>query len=687
MQKVSHIEHQNLIGGYYTEKYIAKILVKHSLRQWFSDCLYIQEKIPSNDSLTYEDNLFLKISQKQRIKLKQKLRNTKILDPAVGAGVFLIESAKYLEKIYQVIYENPSDQENLRLSIVENHLFGWDIKEIAIETTKNELAKWIMGKKPVYYESYNDLELNMEKTKIKFPKDLNNLSDKSLISKIKGNFIVKNALNLTKNKSEDEKRDYYSIIIGNPPYGNIISHDEQVRLKDFYKCRKTEISELFVELGLDYLLKNDIGGILSFILPKTITYYQKWSKCRELLISNNVLEIYDLGIAFPNVNLEQIAIILRKNKPNQKKIEETQSIAVGSFFPQKKFPKTSYKILGIIPYNLILKHKTLIFIPLTEKELKLVNYINENCIFLPDIADNSNKKMFSSSLKRSIYFKNEVKARFTKGSQLFLNKVPDIKAFLIKRLYRIKLQREKNFNTYLYPKILFKVLRGSRLACFADFKGDILSTEKVVNFFPNEHYQKYLFGLQVLLNSRPASFYLQAIQFNQTTETSRVLDAFYAAKIPIPKCNDKILEFLNKIGKLLILCNYQDDQKLTSLLTEIAEVYSESLYFSNLYTKLFKNSSIFDILDIQSNPYLNKIFELTQNDDFTKKFDKILDIITQDPPLSDKRTPNPQFIQNIWGESIKKELNENINHIFDYYKLRDFKNTWIHRSLNLFLGK
>ena len=141
------------------------------------------------------------------------------------------------------------------------------------------------------------------------------------------------------------------------------------------------------------------------------------------------------------------------------------------------------------------------------------------------------------------------------------------------------------------------------------------------------------------------------------------------------------------MGKLLILSNYQDDQKLINRLTEFAEVYSESLYFSKLLTRLLKNSLIFDIEDIQSNHYLNKIFELAQIDDFSEKYDKILSNITHDPPLSDNRVPNPQFIQNIWNETIKKELNENINHVFDYYKLRDFENTWIHRSLNLFLGK
>ena len=687
MQKVSHNEGQNLIGGYYTEKYITKILVKHSLLQWFSDCLFIQDKIPVNDSLTYKDNLFLKISQEQRIKLKQKLKITKILDPAVGAGVFLIESAKYLEKIYQIIQGKSIDQETLRLSIVQNHLFGWDIKKIAIETTKTELAKWIMGKKPAYYESYNDLESNLTKTKIKLPKDFNNHPNNELILKIGGNFEVKNALNLKTDKKKNKKQDSYSIIIGNPPYGNILSHDEQNVIKDFYECRKSEIAELFVELGLNILSKNNFGGILSFILPKTITYYQKWSKCRDLLINNEILEIYDLGFAFPNVNLEQIAIILKKDISNQIIIKKTQNIVVGSFFPQKKFPKTSYKILGKIPYHLIIKHKTLIFIPLTEKELKLVNYINGNCISLPDIIDNSNDKSFSASLKRSVYFRNEEKAHFIKGSQLFLNKVPDISAFLIKRLYRIQLQKGKNFKTYLHPKILFKVLRGSRLACFADYKGDILSTEKVINFFPNKLYQKYIFGLQVLLNSRPASFYLQAILFNQTTETSRVLDPFYAAKIPIPKCNNNELDFLNKLGKLLILSNYQDDQKLTSLITEFAEIYSESLYFSKIYSQLLKNSVIFDIVDIQSNPYLNKIFDLAQIVDFSEQFDKILKRITHDPPLSDRRVPNPQFIQKIWNESIKKELNENINLVFDYYKLRDFENIWIHRSLNVFLGK
>ncbi len=72
MQKVSHNESQNLIVGYYTEKFIATILVKHSLLQLFSDCVVNKDNITSNDSLTYDDKLFLKISQEQRIKLRYK---------------------------------------------------------------------------------------------------------------------------------------------------------------------------------------------------------------------------------------------------------------------------------------------------------------------------------------------------------------------------------------------------------------------------------------------------------------------------------------------------------------------------------------------------------------------------------------------------------------------------------------
>ncbi|MHA1899883.1 MAG: Eco57I restriction-modification methylase domain-containing protein [Promethearchaeota archaeon] len=668
------MERQNLLGAYYTEKYIAKIIVHHTLQYWFFG------------NLLQDENL-LNLSRDQRNKIKIKLEKTKILDPAVGSGVFLIESAKYLEKIYRIILPKKIDQKERRLSIVQNHLFGWDIKNLAVETTKNELSKWILGKKPSYYKSYFDLDENLSKKQIKTQKNKNNLPNTEFISKISNNFSVKNALEHELDTKSYERAVSFSIIIGNPPFGNILTEDQRTQIENSYECRKTEIAELFVELGLKILSKNKNEGILSFILPKTVTYYQKWMKCRNLIINNHILEIDDLGIAFPNVNLEQITIFLRTTPNINQNLNFKQNISIGSFFSYKILPKNNFKIQGKIPYNLIRKYKTLIFIPLTEKELKLIDCINKNCKFLPEIADDRENRPFSSSLRRSIYFNNEKKEHFRNGSQLFINKVPDISAFLIKRLYKINIEGEKKAKKLLHPKILLKVYRGSRLACVVDFKGKIISTEKIINFFPNPFYQKYLFGLQTLLNSRIPSFFLQAILFNQTTETSRVLDPFYAAKIPVPDCSTEEFDLLDKMGKLIFLSKYQDNPKITALMVELAEIYSEFLYFREIYSDLIKNSSLNDISNLISNPILDNLFKITQIENFSEIYNNIIAAITHDLPISNNRIPNSFIDVNIWDDSLKKKINENIKRAFDYYNLSEFENTWIYRSLKIFLGK
>ena len=73
--------------------------------------------------------------------------------------------------------------------------------------------------------------------------------------------------------------------------------------------------------------------------------------------------------------------------------------------------------------------------------------------------------------------------------------MPDLQAFRIIKLYQI--ETNPRYQKYLNPKLLFKVLRGSRLTCFADSTGHLLTTQKVINFFPQRDLLPYLEGLQL----------------------------------------------------------------------------------------------------------------------------------------------------------------------------------------------
>ncbi len=80
----------------------------------------------------------------------------------------------------------------------------------------------------------------------------------------------------------------FDVVIGNPPYGNLLSNNEKSIAKCIYMSDTSEIAGLFVERGIN-ILKNK--GYLSYIITFAITFNKKLPKTREIL-KNNFEEIY-----------------------------------------------------------------------------------------------------------------------------------------------------------------------------------------------------------------------------------------------------------------------------------------------------------------------------------------------------------------------------------------------------------
>ncbi len=79
-------------------------------------------------------------------------------------------------------------------------------------------------------------------------------------------------------------KDGFDIVIGNPPYGNLIEKNQKNTLRKVYKFSNlSEISSLFVEKGFDILKKQ---GCIVFIITFAITFGKNFSKIRFLLNEN-----------------------------------------------------------------------------------------------------------------------------------------------------------------------------------------------------------------------------------------------------------------------------------------------------------------------------------------------------------------------------------------------------------------
>jgi type I restriction-modification system DNA methylase subunit len=133
----------------------------------------------------------------------------------------------------------------------------------------------------------------------------------------------------------------FDIIIGNPPYGDILSKSENniVKKTYYYKVMKSDImgsgsrnsAGIFIERSY-YLLKN--YGKFGYIVPHRITRTQEFTKLRKMLLTETYLyEIVDSGNPFIGVTLEMIEIFFSKEKKKYYKIK-TKSRRLGTLRPE-----------------------------------------------------------------------------------------------------------------------------------------------------------------------------------------------------------------------------------------------------------------------------------------------------------------------------------------------------------------
>jgi hypothetical protein len=566
--------------------------------------------------------------------------------------------------IFEEFIENMGKQWNWekmnRPNFIKEHISGWDIQESAINITKSEIEKWCRGEIPKFYRNGSAPIDSMD----------------IISNEFKNRFLIRNTLFY-------DGSNQYNLIIANPPYGNLLTSEEKQQLKGKYNCRLAEVVELFLEKGLQ-LLKANSKAFLCYIVPKTICYYQQWAKIRKQLLKYEIKEIIDLGIAFLDVNLEQIAIIINGQLKENRNPRESP-IYLSKAEPLKKVEKQIIQRVGQIPNSLIKKNQLIIFAPLTDQELKLLQDIDMNSNWLPQLGRNYPLIPFSTVMKRSIYISIENKTRLQPGDTYFINKVPDISEKGIEKIYKITSPQE--ISEYLHPKLMFKVFRGSRMVTYADPIGNIVTTEKIVNFFLDPKYYAHIWGIQAILNTRPPSFYLQAVVFSQTTESSRVMDPFYAKFIPIPKIPTPEWEEITKWSKLSVLANHEHDLKLVSFIKEFIEIKAIIYYFpsevADIRRKIEENIS-------ENQSLLFQLFNLAQISRFEEFYPKLLASKKVELPIDKKNAIYTDRIQ-IWDNDQKIEINkltELLENSLDLSNLKsNLKMNAIYTQLYHFLGK
>ncbi|MFW9989425.1 MAG: class I SAM-dependent DNA methyltransferase [Candidatus Odinarchaeota archaeon] len=572
-------------GTFYTNKEISDFIVSETLIH------LINKKINNDDLISKEINDIndiykLDIIYKER--LSKILLTLKICDPACGSGEFLLSSAEIIYDIVKKLNSNISVV-NIKNQIL-NNLYGYDINEYAIKLCILKLLKWYQDK-----FDYNG---------------------KKIVSILKSNIRLNNSLT----NSDFPK---FDIIIGNPPYGNILNQRDKDILKKgniFYK----DIYCSFLLKALEW--SNEIIG---FLVPKSFLLRQSYITFRQKFLSKaNIFKIYDIGSKmFKTATNEVQIIIYENNKTNTKKDLEVYDYPKTKIITYPNQFVDSLRICFNLSCPLILKSKKLyvytfankcpfcgsdtveinrIRIKPNKEIFKLIEKIEKvgdlnylNPVDFPKMIrgeEEKGLKLVKSNLKTN-----------TKGSCFFISAKNDftyynfkkVKSFNIEEI-NSKILKGNNYEYYKQPKLLIKHNNIIPEAIYT--KDNVCFTSSIYSLLYNQSDElKYICAI---LNSALIQFYC-IYGINNQKDTTINLNQYMIRHLPIVIVNNKIKDIIvdkvERVHTSLLTNNHITIESVHLLLKDIDDIifkqYSITEKEKNLIiSELRKQIKYFQIL-------------------------------------------------------------------------------------------
>ncbi|MBC7330275.1 N-6 DNA methylase [bacterium] len=272
-----------------------------------------------------------------RVILENSNEDIKVIDPACGSGVFLVDALFKLKQKLQKSYKE----------LVEEHIFGIDIDPRAVKRTKILLSLIVFEHEKKIPEKFNIYN---------------------------GNSLDKDFLRKTLNGFK------FQAIVGNPPYVRIQNLDEETKkiIRKYWKFVQgdTDIFIPFIELGIE--LMNEKGK-MGYITPNSYFTTHAGKNLRKFLQVNKYIEEivdFDHYQVFEGITTyTAITIISKKTK---------------SYFVLKKIRdnggvKNLNKIEGEkIYFNELNPEK---WVLVSNKEKEIITIIENSYYRLKDIAD------------------------------------------------------------------------------------------------------------------------------------------------------------------------------------------------------------------------------------------------------------------------------------------------------------
>lgn len=331
-------------GVFYTPQYITKYIVENTVGR-----LCAEKKAEMGiDEAEYFADKNRQMATKKRLldqltRYREWLLGITICDPACGSGAFLNAALQFLMAEHKLLDEMEAKITGSTIafqavenSILENNLYGVDINEESVEIAR--LALWLRTAKP--------------------HRKLNSLNDNIKC----GNSLISDPA-IAGDKAFDWQAEFpqvfakggFDIVIGNPPYVNMVNILDENQRKYYQKNYKTvknksDLYSIFTEKASQLLCKN---GLFGFIFSNSWMGTESFSSFREFLAHDvKVTKLVQLppGV-FEDATVTTVLCFYTNCKPTEEDnviietCENKEFVSKGFILPYKQVlenPNTSF---------------------------------------------------------------------------------------------------------------------------------------------------------------------------------------------------------------------------------------------------------------------------------------------------------------------------------------------------------
>ncbi|MGC8691340.1 MAG: TaqI-like C-terminal specificity domain-containing protein, partial [Caldisericum sp.] len=264
------------------------------------------------------------------------------------------------------------------------------------------------------------------------------------------------------------------------------------------------------------------GGILAFVLPKTLLYVGKYHNFRNYILNNfTILKIAQIGIKFKGVRGEQIVLFIKNKQPT-----ENSTIGFANFtkgvshdvVDAFRVPQGYFKMMDGIPT-----------MP-SELAYQIVRELKEKTTQILDFSEIDICR--GVSLGKGKFETIPYEGTRTIPTNAFI-KGKDISKLHLKSLTILEkpLYKSSELSRIKKPKIVLQNIYSSEsgLISYLDKQG-LPTAETVTNIIIND--ERKLAYVYALLNSKLMNFYLSQVVFSGSRLTMH-MDSYYLRQLPL----------------------------------------------------------------------------------------------------------------------------------------------------------